>query len=80
MVLFSLRHSLLLELTDVKHCKAVHILNRLSREKATVKIRHDTVQLQGEKFSVQPTTDFKLGTSGRRVGTRTGAGVIATLG
>ena len=34
---------------------------------------------QGDKFSVWPTTDMKLGKSGRCVGTRTGAGVTATL-
>ena len=35
---------------------------------------------KGEKFSAWPTTDMKLGTSGHRVGTWTGAGVTATLG
>ena len=39
-----------------------------------------TIRGQGEKFLAQPTTDLKLGTSGRRVGTWTGAGVTATLG
>ena len=34
---------------------------------------------QGEKFSTKPTTEVKLGTSGRWVETRTGAGVTATL-
>ena len=33
----------------------------------------------GEKFSAKLTTDVALGTSGRRVGTQTGAGVTATL-
>ena len=32
-----------------------------------------------EKFSTKPKTDVKLGTSGRWVGTRTGAGVTSTL-
>jgi hypothetical protein len=36
--------------------------------------------MQDEKFSVQPTTNVTLGTSGRRVGTRTEGGVTATLG
>jgi hypothetical protein len=31
------------------------------------------------KFLAQPTTDKKLGTSGRWVGTRTGAGVTSTV-
>ena len=34
---------------------------------------------QGEKFLTKPTTDEKLGTSGRWVGTWTGVGVSATL-
>ena len=34
---------------------------------------------QGEKFLAWPTTDVKLETSSRWVGTRTGGGVIATL-
>ena len=34
---------------------------------------------QGEKFSLKPTTDMKLGTSGLWVGIRTGASVTATL-
>ena len=37
------------------------------------------IRMQGEKFSTKPTTDVKLGTSGRWVGTQTGAGVTATL-
>ena len=40
---------------------------------STVLYRHD------EKFAVLPTTDAKLGTNGRWVGNRTGAGVTATL-
>jgi hypothetical protein len=38
------------------------------------------VYKQGEKFSVSPITDMKLGTRVRKVGTRTEAGVTATLG
>ena len=34
---------------------------------------------QGEKFLAQPTTYVKLGSSGRWLGTWTGAGVTATL-
>jgi hypothetical protein len=34
---------------------------------------------RSEKFLAQLTTDVKLGTSGRWVGTRKGAGVTATL-
>ena len=33
----------------------------------------------GEKFLVKQKTNVTLGTSGRRVGTRTGAGVTSTL-
>ena len=38
-----------------------------------------SLSLQDEKFSAYPTTDVKLGTSGRWVGSRTGACVTAIL-
>ena len=38
-----------------------------------------TLHRQSEKFLNNPKTDVKLGTSGRWVGTGTGAGVTSTL-